>query len=103
MFKHTTYNFSLHDDNDNTELVPPSPPPNRAHHRRRSTWKSVVSSSAPQSPKFNSIASGLKLAQAQAMAVAGFLPAAPPDQWSGQIVHSSHTVFNHRSSYHGRG
>lgn len=100
-----TFNFSsLHDDNDNTELVPPSPPPNKAHTGRRSAWMSVaLSSSAPQTPKFNSIASGLKLAQAQAMAVAGFLPTAPPEQWLGHLTHSSHTIFNHRSSYHGRG
>lgn len=69
-------------------------------------------------PSFNRIASGLKLAQAQAMAVAGFLPEPLPYEWpthgvgglhpsasdtEGDGRHARCTLLNHRASFHGRG
>ncbi|KAL1493061.1 hypothetical protein ABEB36_011199 [Hypothenemus hampei] len=93
---------------DSQELMPPTPPPRRRAPR-------------PQSPSdFTRIASGLKLAQAQAMAVAGFLPAPPkwPYEEDGSL-HSAQVpasplrtdterhargccLLNHRASFHGR-
>lgn len=61
-------------------------------------------------PSFTRIASGLKLAQAQAMAVAGFLP--EPIYWPGSLQpseadgiarHARCSLLNHRASFHGRG
>ncbi|ERL94279.1 hypothetical protein D910_11560 [Dendroctonus ponderosae] len=99
---------------DSQELMPPTPPPRRV---------SPPGALHQQSPNggFTRIASGLKLAQAQAMAVAGFLPA-PPD-WpcehgSGSDLlpqqhldfvprteerHARCCLLNHRASFHGRG
>uniref|UniRef100_A0AAR5PWD0 Voltage-dependent L-type calcium channel subunit alpha n=1 Tax=Dendroctonus ponderosae TaxID=77166 RepID=A0AAR5PWD0_DENPD len=98
---------------DSQELMPPTPPPRRV---------SPPGALHQQSPNggFTRIASGLKLAQAQAMAVAGFLPA-PPD-WScehgsgSDLLPQQHLDFvprteerharccllNHRASFHGR-
>ncbi|KAH1030030.1 hypothetical protein HUJ05_003169 [Dendroctonus ponderosae] len=98
---------------DSQELMPPTPPPRRV---------SPPGALHQQSPNggFTRIASGLKLAQAQAMAVAGFLPA-PPD-WpcehgSGSDLlpqqhldfvprteerHARCCLLNHRASFHGR-
>lgn len=78
-----------------------------------------------QAPGFSRIASGLKLAQAQAMAVAGFLPEPLPYNWptsgfggdgggggglhpsasdsAGDSRHARCYVLNHRASFHGRG
>lgn len=65
------------------------------HHRTRS---------------FSRIASGLKLAQAQAMAVAGFLPDWQPQPQitdandnSSAGMHAPCSIINHRASFHGRG
>lgn len=55
---------------------------------------------------FSRIASGLKLAQAQAMAVAGFLPAAGCDtdaNGNSAAQHARCSLLNHRASFHGRG
>jgi len=88
---------------DSQELMPPTPPP-----RRRAGGGG-----------FSRIASGLKIAQAQAMAVAGFLPApATTDNGAGALhphgaltdllprmddKHARCCLLNHRASFHGRG
>ncbi|XP_066152799.1 muscle calcium channel subunit alpha-1 isoform X1 [Euwallacea fornicatus] len=87
---------------DSQELMPPTPPP-----RRRV--------SPGGGGGFSRIASGLKLAQAQAMAVAGFLPAPGGcdlgDNHPLQSVdphskmedrHGRCCLLNHRASFHGR-
>ncbi|XP_050313239.1 muscle calcium channel subunit alpha-1 isoform X2 [Anthonomus grandis grandis] len=111
---------------DTQELMPPTPPPRKSspsltgelHHQQ-----------SPGSPKsnFTRIASGLKLAQAQAMAVAGFLPSHaqpcehhsyscrsvglglhPYQVFSDYVPRSSDErharccLFYHRASFHGQ-
>ncbi|XP_030756415.1 muscle calcium channel subunit alpha-1 isoform X1 [Sitophilus oryzae] len=108
---------------DNQELMPPTPPPRRVKmnlNSPSSPGAQQPSSGAPAG--FTRIASGLKLAQAQAMAVAGFLPA--PPEWpcdDGLVSSGLHalqtaadfqlgpeerlmrcSLLNHRASFHGR-
>lgn len=70
----------------------------------------ALPSPVQHAPSFSRIASGLKLAQAQAMAVAGFLP--EPQDWPGLLQplgadgnarHARCSLLNHRASFHGRG
>ncbi|XP_050519467.1 muscle calcium channel subunit alpha-1 isoform X6 [Diabrotica virgifera virgifera] len=119
------------------ELTPPTPPPRRvrlglgavcmpatatatATPTSTPTPSSVpaptVTAPAQQTPSFNRIASGLKLAQAQAMAVAGFLPEPTlgdlplplgrlhpsTSDYEGDSRHVPCTFLNHRASFHGR-
>ncbi|XP_076261438.1 ca[2+]-channel protein alpha[[1]] subunit D isoform X3 [Rhynchophorus ferrugineus] len=104
---------------DSQELMPPTPPPRRVKLNLNTTSPT----GGPQSsgvPGFTRIASGLKLAQAQAMAVAGFLPAPPGwscDDGPGTGLHPHQaldfqlgpderlmrsSLLNHRASFHGR-
>lgn len=75
---------------------------------------SAPSSVQQHTLSFSRIASGLKLAQAQAMAVAGFLP--EPQHWPSSVAvcdtdangnssgqHARCSLLNHRASFHGRG
>ncbi|XP_060516431.1 muscle calcium channel subunit alpha-1 isoform X4 [Cylas formicarius] len=130
--KNTYTVIDLQDDNQ--ELMPPTPPPRRVQLSLGGLGGGCMSSSSSpvaataenasaSSPGFSRIASGLKLAQAQAMAVAGFLPA--PLNWScgsnGNDVgmglypmrnldiqsgsdgrHARCSLLNHRASFHGR-
>ncbi|XP_057654899.1 muscle calcium channel subunit alpha-1 isoform X1 [Diorhabda carinulata] len=115
------------------ELTPPTPPPRRirlglgggcmpasATPTSTPTPSSVpaptVATPVQQAPSFNRIASGLKLAQAQAMAVAGFLPEPTlgdlplplgrfhpsASEFEGDSRHAPCTLLNHRASFHGR-
>ncbi|XP_056645196.1 muscle calcium channel subunit alpha-1 isoform X5 [Diorhabda sublineata] len=115
------------------ELTPPTPPPRRirlglgggcmpasATPTSTPTPSSVpaptVATPAQQAPSFNRIASGLKLAQAQAMAVTGFLPEPTlgdlplplgrfhpsASEFEGDSRHAPCTLLNHRASFHGR-
>ncbi|CAH1121808.1 unnamed protein product [Ceutorhynchus assimilis] len=103
---------------DSQELMPPTPPP------RRVSPFGEFHQQSPSTPSggFTRIASGLKLAQAQAMAVAGFLPAQP--RWLVEREHGTSSglhpyqamdfqsttderharccLLNHRASFHGR-
>lgn len=110
---------SLQDDS--TELMPPTPPPRRVLLGLGGACMTAAPSAVQPSPSFSRIASGLKLAQAQAMAVAGFLP--EPYDWRNQLLRPSVlasddsaasdtegnarqsrcTLLNHRASFHGRG
>lgn len=100
-----------------SELMPPTPPPRRI---RLGQGDGCMPASPVQAqtqpvrqtqPSFSRIASGLKLAQAQAMAVAGFLP--EPQHWPSLIIeadangdsgrHAHCSLLNHRASFHGRG
>lgn len=100
-----------------SELMPPTPPPRRI---RLGLGGGCMATTPAQQPvrhttqsSFSRIASGLKLAQAQAMAVAGFLP--EPQHWPSLIIdcendangdtgrHARCSLLNHRASFHGRG
>lgn len=120
------------------ELMPPTPPPRRVRlglgggcmSATATPTSTPTPSTAPvptvpvaaqQAPSFNRIASGLKLAQAQAMAVAGFLPEPEPSlgfgdsslplgrlhpsvsDSEGYSRHAHCAVLNYRASFHGRG
>ncbi|KAJ8930867.1 hypothetical protein NQ314_016287 [Rhamnusium bicolor] len=107
---------------DNTELMPPTPPPRRVRLGLGSLGGGCMTatpSPVQQAPGFSRIASGLKLAQAQAMAVAGFLPEPLPYEWpssgtgggglhpsasdsAGESRHARCSLLNHRASFHGR-
>ena len=65
-----------------------------------SSLRSRFSSSSRRNSdrEVRSIANGLKLAQTQAIAVAGFLADVDANQWK-----VCDTCFSHRASYHGRG
>ncbi|XP_049844102.1 muscle calcium channel subunit alpha-1-like isoform X6 [Schistocerca gregaria] len=78
-------------DEYSTEITPPTPPPRRV---RLGCMGRDTSSS------FSRIASGLKLAQAQAMAVAvaGFMP----NTVMFAVNHGRHSPPTHRASFHGR-
>ncbi|KAG5899702.1 hypothetical protein JTB14_030094 [Gonioctena quinquepunctata] len=98
--------------------MPPTPPPRRARLGLGNLGGGCMTSTPstlPQAPSFSRIASGLKLAQAQAMAVAGFLPGPPLGEWptggrlhpsvtdsAGDSRHAPCTLLNHRASFHGR-
>ncbi|XP_072402632.1 muscle calcium channel subunit alpha-1 isoform X5 [Diabrotica undecimpunctata] len=119
------------------ELTPPTPPPRRVRlglgavcmpatataaatptstPAPSSVPAPTVAAPAQQTPSFNRIASGLKLAQAQAMAVAGFLPEPTlgdlplplgrlhpsTSDHEGDSRHVPCTFLNHRASFHGR-
>nr|CAH7712637.1 unnamed protein product [Callosobruchus chinensis] len=99
---------------DNTELMPPTPPPRRLRLGLGGLGSPlapcttplptpIVTSCTPQT-SFSRIASGLKLAQAQAMAVAGFLPSpsASDAQQHPSKLHPTGSQLNHRASFHGR-
>lgn len=100
---------------DNTELMPPTPPPRRVLLGLGSGCMTATPSPVQHAPSFSRIASGLKLAQAQAMAVAGFLPEPLPYDWpagslqpsasdtEGTARHARCSLLNHRASFHGRG
>lgn len=78
-----------------TEVSPPTPPP-----RRAARLGCIGGGGGPRepSPSFSRIAGGLKLAQAQAMAVAvGFMPDPQLDRLSKR------SPLLHRASFHGRG
>ncbi|KAK9890112.1 hypothetical protein WA026_008922 [Henosepilachna vigintioctopunctata] len=91
---------------DQTELLPPTPPPRRV---QLETEHIATLSPNSHKPSFNRIASGLKLAQTQAMAVAGFLPEHShhdsPLRRCNEALDGRHvrsTILNHRASFHGR-
>ncbi|XP_049817851.1 muscle calcium channel subunit alpha-1 isoform X2 [Aethina tumida] len=108
---------------DHTELMPPTPPPRRLRLGLGSLGAGCMHQTTPMqhAPSFSRIASGLKLAQAQAMAVAGFLPsdsAQIPSEYpssdgfgfhpsvsdsEGDGRHGRSSLLNHRASFHGRG
>ncbi|XP_065165999.1 voltage-dependent calcium channel type D subunit alpha-1 isoform X1 [Atheta coriaria] len=119
-------NFQVIDlQGDYAELMmPPTPPPRRVQPQSLSppppppsAAGPAVATTLPHAPSFSRIASGLKLAQAQAMAVAGFLPE-PPYDWraapvaplhtflvdtaAGDVRHARCSYLNHRASFHGR-
>ncbi|KAB0801516.1 hypothetical protein PPYR_05870 [Photinus pyralis] len=94
---------------DHTELLPPTPPPRRVRLGLGGGCMTASPSPVQHAPSFSRIASGLKLAQAQAMAVAGFLP--EPNDWpsslqpleaDGNSRHARCYLLNHRASFHGR-
>lgn len=99
-----------------SELTAPTPPPRRLRFgispscmSQASGASAHTSSGLPQRTRsFSRIASGLKLAQAQAMAVAGFLPDWQPNLTdangnSSDGMHAPCSLLNHRASFHGRG
>lgn len=80
-------------------MMPPTPPPRRVQPQSLSppppppsAAGPAVATTLPHAPSFSRIASGLKLAQAQAMAVAGFLPE-PPYDWRAAPVAPLHTFL----------
>ncbi|XP_071438805.1 muscle calcium channel subunit alpha-1 isoform X3 [Hetaerina americana] len=89
------------------ELTPPTPPPRRMPQAGGSFrlgcigWQggTRVQGSTSSSRSFSRIAGGLKLAQAQAMAVAGFLPDGDVQDWKFSLRQSP---ISHRASFHGR-
>ncbi|KAJ3640021.1 hypothetical protein Zmor_003343 [Zophobas morio] len=109
---------------DHTELMPPTPPPRRVRlglgglGNLGGGCMTATPSPVQHAPSFSRIASGLKLAQAQAMAVAGFLPEPLPYECSvigapgtlqpltsdseGDGRHARCSLLNHRASFHGR-
>lgn len=107
--------------------MPPTPPPRRvrlglglgALGNFGGGCMTATPSPVQQASGCSRIASGLKLAQAQAMAVAGFLP---DPEWPGAGAiavsgslqplasdpegdgrHARCSLLNHRASFHGRG
>lgn len=105
-----------------SELMPPTPPPRRIRLGLGGGCMTMTTSSTPQAVQvqqhtlsFSRIASGLKLAQAQTMAVAGFLPEPLQPrqlQWpvshtdpngNSAAQHARCSLLNHRASFHGRG
>ncbi|XP_015833195.1 muscle calcium channel subunit alpha-1 isoform X3 [Tribolium castaneum] len=121
----TEKNFQVIDlQGDHTELMPPTPPPRRvrlglgALGNLGGGCMTATPSPVQHAPSFSRIASGLKLAQAQAMAVAGFLPEPLPYECSvlgapgslqpftsdseGDGRHARCSLLNHRASFHGR-
>ncbi|RZC33742.1 muscle calcium channel subunit alpha-1-like, partial [Asbolus verrucosus] len=119
-------NFHVIDlQGDHTELMPPTPPPRRVRlglgglGNLGGGCMTATPSPVQHAPSFSRIASGLKLAQAQAMAVAGFLPEPLPYEWPGVLGapgslqpltsdsegdgrHARCSLLNHRASFHGR-
>ncbi|XP_063929307.1 muscle calcium channel subunit alpha-1 isoform X1 [Zophobas morio] len=118
-------NFQVIDlQGDHTELMPPTPPPRRVRlglgglGNLGGGCMTATPSPVQHAPSFSRIASGLKLAQAQAMAVAGFLPEPLPYECSvigapgtlqpltsdseGDGRHARCSLLNHRASFHGR-
>lgn len=106
--------------------MPPTPPPRRVCLGLGGLGSisggcmTATPSPVQHAPSFSRIASGLKLAQAQAMAVAGFLPEPLPYEWpvvlggpgslqplasdsEGDGRHARCSLLNHRASFHGRG
>ncbi|KRT80868.1 ion channel [Oryctes borbonicus] len=103
-------NYQVFDlQGDHTELMPPTPPPRRVLLGLGGGCMTSAPSPVQHSPSFSRIASGLKLAQAQAMAIAGIL--SEPYDWpgslqpldsQGNVRHARCSLLNHRASFHGR-
>lgn len=96
------------------ELTAPTPPPRRLRLglapgcMNQALVAPVHVGQPSRTRSFSRIASGLKIAQAQAMAVAGFLPEWRPPVTdangnSSAGMHVPCSIFNHRASFHGRG
>lgn len=78
-------------------MTPPTPPP-----RRSGRLGCIGGRGGPSSPSFSRIAGGLKLAQAQAMAVA--VAGLIPDPQAAAIDRlGRRSPLLHRASFHGRG
>ncbi|KAF4532563.1 hypothetical protein B566_EDAN008487 [Ephemera danica] len=105
-------------DEYSPELTPPTPPPRRQTPRGvrgsfrlgyclgRQGGSERGGSSAVAQHSFSRIAGGLKLAQAQAMAVAGFSPDGDTQEERATLSVSSssrlQSPLTHRASFHGR-
>lgn len=96
-------------DNTPTDLTPDVPVSNNNNNNVNSTLETGTPT-CTETPNFTRIASGLKIAQAQAMAVAGFLPetvdALVLQPHANKILGKHHGIcsyLNHRASFHGKG
>jgi hypothetical protein len=91
------------------EVTPPTPPPRRPLSSRSFRLGCIGRQQSEGGQPFSRIAGGLKLAQAQAMAVAGFVPeeeeAASTRRPSTEARLSSRisSPLTYRASFHGRG
>jgi len=97
------------------EVTPPTPPPRRHLPRLSGSFRlgCIGRQQSEGGEPFSRIAGGLKLAQAQAMAVAGFVPEEPQEgvrrssdtTTDVRLSHSSRVAspLTYRASFHGRG
>ncbi|XP_069693168.1 muscle calcium channel subunit alpha-1 isoform X2 [Periplaneta americana] len=91
-------------DEYSPELTPPTPPPRRVPRGVGGGSFRLGCMGRETSPSFSRIAGGLKLAQAQAMAVAvaGFLPSNDTMVAAECQGHGRRSPLTHRASFHGR-